>query len=207
MHPSDEALLDAWRGGDEDAGRALFARHFDALYRFLRGKAEGAVEDLMQEAFLACVQQRDDVRDGASFRAYLFKIARHALYAHWRQRQQRAGDVDVGEISLAALSTSPSGIVARRAEHKLLLHALRAIPLELQVALELHYWEGLSGPELAAVLEIPEGTVRSRLRRAREALEEQMQALAEDPGTLASTRSDFDKWAESLASVVHEKKS
>jgi len=203
MDRSDEELLDAWRDGDAAAGSELFERHFDALYRFLRGKAEGAVEDLVQQTFLACVKRRDALRSGASFRIYLFTVARHELFEHWRQKQRRAGDVDVGEISLADLATSPSGVVARAAEHKLLLRALRAIPLDLQIALELHYWEGLSGPDLADVLGIPEGTVRSRLRRAREALEEAMTELAEDPGVLTSTRSDLDQWAQSLAAVVH----
>ena len=55
----------------------------------------------------------------------------------------------------------------------------RVVPrVELQVALELHYWEDLSGPELAAVLEIPEGTVRSRLRRGRELLQEAFARVA-----------------------------
>jgi RNA polymerase sigma-70 factor (ECF subfamily) len=159
---SDRDLLDGWRAGDAAAGSELFERHFDALYRFFRGKAEGGVDDLVQETFLACLRSRDALRGEASFRTYLFTVARHELYAYWRNRQRRAGDVDVGEISLADLATSPSGVVARKAEHQLLLRALRAIPLDLQIALELHFWQGLTGPELAVVLEVPEGTVRSR---------------------------------------------
>ena len=62
----------------------------------------------------------------------------------------------------------------------------------------------MTGPELAEVLAIPEGTVRSRLRRAQEALETAMTELAEDPETLASTRAGLDKWAASLARVVHD---
>jgi RNA polymerase sigma factor (sigma-70 family) len=199
---ADHELLDAWRAGDAAAGSALFERHFDALYRFFRNKTAGPVEDLVQETFLACVRRKDAVRD---FRTYVFTVARHELYAHWRARGDRGADVDVGEISLADLATSPSGVVARRAEHQLLLQALRAIPLDLQIALELTYWEGMDGPALAEVLGIPEGTVRSRLRRAREALEAKLAALAADPGVLQSTTTDLDKWARSLADVVHEK--
>jgi RNA polymerase sigma-70 factor (ECF subfamily) len=199
----DHELLEAWRGGDQAAGSDLFERYFDVLYRFFRGKAHGAVEDLIQDTWLACVKRRDALRDGGSFRTYLFTVARHELYEHWRQHGKRAADVDVGEISLADLATSPSGVVARRAEHQLLLQALRAIPLDLQIALELTYWEGMDGPELAEVLGIPEGTVRSRLRRARELLEERMAELAADPGVLQSTTTDLDKWARSLAAEVH----
>jgi RNA polymerase sigma-70 factor (ECF subfamily) len=198
----DRELLDAWRGGDQVAGSELFERHFDALYRFFRNKAAGPVEDLVQDTFLACVRRKDAVRD---FRTYLFTVARHELYEHWRTSGKRAEDVEIGEISLADLGTSPSGVVARRAEHQLLLRALRAIPLDLQIALELTYWEGMDGPELAEVLGVPEGTVRSRLRRARELLEERMAELASDPGVLQSTTADFDKWARSLGLEVHAK--
>ena len=68
-----------------------------------------------------------------------------------------------------AISTA-SAEAAQHEEQRLLLEALRRIPLDLQIAIELHYWEGMSGPDLAQVLDIPEGTVRSRLRRAREPL-------------------------------------
>ena len=198
----DRELLEAWRAGDQSAGSELFERHFDALYRFFRNKSASPVEDLVQDTWLACVRRKDTVRD---FRTYLFTVARHELYEHWRKSGARQGDVEIGEISLADLGTSPSGVVARRAEHQLLLQALRAIPLDLQIALELTYWEGMDGPELAEVLGIPEGTVRSRLRRARELLEARMAELAADPGVLQSTTTDFDKWARSLGVEVHAK--
>jgi RNA polymerase sigma factor (sigma-70 family) len=201
---SDEQLFEAWRAGDAAAGAALYERYFDPLFRFLRGKVEAAVEDLLQQTFLTCVKRKDALRDGAKFRSYLFTVARHELFEHWRQRAKRAGDVEIGELSIQDLGTSPTGIVARQAEHRLLLRALRTLPLDLQIALELHYWEDLTGPELAEVLAIPEGTVRSRLRRAQEALETAMTELAEDPESLASTRAGLDKWAASLARVVHD---
>lgn len=201
---SDEELFEAWRAGDAAAGAALYERYFDPLFRFLRGKVEAAVEDLLQQTFLTCVKRKDALRDGAKFRSYLFTVARHELFEHWRQRAKRAGDVEIGELSIQDLGTSPTGIIARQAEHRLLLRALRTLPLDLQIALELHYWEGLTGPELAEVLAIPEGTVRSRLRRAQEALETAMTELAEDPESLASTRAGLDKWAASLARVVHD---
>jgi RNA polymerase sigma factor (sigma-70 family) len=194
----DRELLEAWRGGDQAAGNALFEAHFDELYRFFRNKVSEGVDDLIQQTFLACVSSRDRFRGDASFRTYLFTIARHELYAHWRDAPRKDGHTDIGECSVADLASSPSRVLARRREQKLLLAALRAIPLDLQIALELHYWEQMDGPELAAVLEIPEGTVRSRLRRGREALEAQMAALAGDPELLSASLADLDRWAESL---------
>jgi RNA polymerase sigma factor (sigma-70 family) len=199
--PTDLKLLDTWRAGDKAAGNTLFERHFDALYRFFRNKTDEAIEDLVQETFLACVQSKEAFRGDASFRTYIFTIARNVLYAYWKRRAKLGEQLEIGEQSIAGMSTSPSGVIARAAEHRLLARALRAIPLELQIILELHFWEDLSGPELAQVLEIPEGTVRSRLRRAREQLEAKLAELAEDQKLLASTQSALDNWVRSLATV------
>ena len=57
-------------------------------------------------------------------------------------------------------------IAARRAEQRVLVMALQRIPVELQILLELFYWEGLSIAELAEVVEIPVGTVKTRMRLA-----------------------------------------
>ncbi len=191
----DFELLEAWRAGDRAAGAKLFDRHFPALYRFFRGKVDD-VEDLVQTAFLACLNSTTPLRREATFRSYLFTVARNELYARFRARR-REGQLDVSLSSLEDLGISPRSIVAKEEEQRLLLAALRRIPIELQLVIELHYWEELSGPELAAVLEIPEGTVRSRLRRAREALEAEIGKMSEG-ALLASTLGGFESWARSL---------
>ncbi|MCA9705484.1 MAG: hypothetical protein KDK70_06540 [Myxococcales bacterium] len=85
---------------------------------------------------------------------------------------------------------------------RLLLAALRALPVDLQVALELFYFEHIRGPELAEVLGLPEGTVRSRLRRGREILRERLQELLRSPGMVESTMTDLESWASSLRAHV-----
>jgi RNA polymerase sigma-70 factor (ECF subfamily) len=203
MSPSDDdaALLEAWRAGDRQAGEALFERHFDAMYRFFERKGIAEVGDLVQRTFLGCVEARDRFRGGSSFRTFLFAIARHELFGYFRGQRARQA-VDFGVSSLADLAPGPSTQARTRSEHEVLLAALRVIPLELQLALELRFWEGLSGPELAVALDVPEGTVRSRLRRALDALRE---ALAKHDGgdqLLATLPLDadgaFDMWADQL---------
>lgn len=198
---SDFDLLDAWRAGDRQKGDELFHRYFDSIYRFFSRKVHGEVEDLIQKTFLACVEGRDNFRKEASFRTYLFSIARHQLYRHWRDRKKN-DELDFTVSSLHDLGPTPSAEAARHQEQRLLLEALRRIPLDLQIAVELHYWEGMSGPELAQVLDIPEGTVRSRLRRAREALEKQLAELASSQDVLRSTLDSFDRWAGSLKELI-----
>jgi RNA polymerase sigma-70 factor (ECF subfamily) len=92
--------------------------------------------------------------------------------------------------------------MVEHAEQRLLLEGLRRIPLDYQVALELYHWEGMTGPELAEALDIPEATVRSRLRRGVERLRERMQEIAESGEQLKSTLANLDNWAESLRDRV-----
>ncbi len=180
----DAVAVAAWRAGDKAAGEALFEKYFEALYRFFRNKADDGVEDLIQQTFLAIVGSLDRFRGEASFRSYLFAIARNELLGHWRKRGRRNDEVDVTEISVAAMSSAgPSRVLARRHEQQVLLEALRALPLDLQIALELVYWEDLTGPELAAALGVPEGTARSRLRRGKEMLAARLAELVGDPAT------------------------
>lgn len=200
--PNDGELFNGWVNGDNGAGSALFDRHFAALYRFFRNKAPEAVEDLIQETMLACTRAKDGFRGDASFRTYLFTVARHELYAHFDKRRRATENAgEVGSLSVADLGTSPSGVLAKRRDQSLLLRALRSIPLDLQMVLELSYFEDMAGPDMATVLGIPEGTVRSRLRRAKEAVRERMEALAiaGDEESLAASQRDLDAWARSVA--------
>ena len=166
----DAALLEAWRAGDAAAGQELFARHSASVMRFFRNKLDVDLEDLVQRTFLACVESRDRVRDGSSFRAYVLRIARNELVNHYAARQRAAARVDPLTTSILDLGASPSVMVASDERDRALLTALRRLPLDLQTALELHYWEELSTAELAEVLAIPQGTVKTRLFRAREQL-------------------------------------
>jgi len=193
----DLELLVAWRGGDAGAGGRLFARHFDCIYRFFGRKLAGDVSDLVQRTFLRCVESRDAIRDGNSVRTYLYAIARNELYQHFRDKQKNQ-QLDFSVSSLCDLGESPSSAVARRGDNALLVQALEQIPLDLQLVIELHYWEGLSGADVATVLGIPEGTVRSRLRRALEQLRATIGTLSANATARWATVDSFDEWARSL---------
>lgn len=190
----DFELLERWQGGDRTAGNELLKRHFDALYRFFTNKVADHADDLIQATMMACVRGRDSFRRECGFRAYLFVVARHEFYRWIKKNSRRREVFDPNLMSAADLGPSPSSALARRKEQRLLLAALRGIPLELQIVLELHYWENLSTRELADAMEIPQGTVKSRLRRARHALEEGMRTLSESEQELRSTLDGLDEW-------------
>jgi RNA polymerase sigma factor (sigma-70 family) len=194
----DLELLDRWCAGDRAAGNALFIRHFDSVCRFFETKAGGDTEELVQETFLACVNRRDEFRRQSSFRTFLFAIARFELYGYWRRRARDGAALDFTEVSLEQIVTTPVSRMARDQERERLLRALRSLPLEAQLLLELHYWEGMDSEKLAEVFDVAPGTARTRLFRARQALRERMAAAATDRASARASADAFDDWIASL---------
>ncbi|WP_428265320.1 RNA polymerase sigma factor [Haliangium sp.] len=196
MDASDAELLERWRQGNQAAGEALFERYYDPIERFFLNKVSSNVGDLVQETFIACVEARERVKDGDKFRSYLFSIAYNVLRAHLRRNYRGRQELDLDHMSVVDIAPGPGTMIGRRREQRLLLEALRAIPLQYQVVLELHYWEKMITADIAESLGLPLGTVRSRLRRARELLDEAMSRLAGSNDVLESTATSLDDWAE-----------
>lgn len=195
---SDRELFAAWANGDIAAAAELFERHFGAIDRFFRNKVMDGYDDLVQQTFAACLESRDRFRGDASFRTYLFGIANNILRSHFRSRRRDAERLEWTEVSACDLAPGPSTLVRERNEQALLLESLRRIPMAYQVVLELYYWEELSGAAIAEIVNIPENTVRSRLRRGKELVEAQMQELARDAHEFERTRADLVCWSLAL---------
>jgi RNA polymerase sigma-70 factor (ECF subfamily) len=85
--------------------------------------------------------------------------------------------------------------MVRRREHRLLLEALRTIPVEDQVILELHYWDNLTTDEIAGALGIAIGTARGRLQRARDKLADVINRLTESTQDPTTTVQCLEDWA------------
>jgi len=193
--------LQAWCAGNAKAGEELFERHFDAVMRFFRNKVDEGLDDLVQATFLGCLESRDRYRGDASFRTFLFAVAHNVLRNHFRSRRKDARVVDFSVDSAFGLVPSPSAVVCQHRLGQQVLEALRRIPMQYQIALELHYWEDLSASELAAVEKIPIGTAKTRLKRGKELLIEALFALA--PDVSASVRSgDIEAEVRALGQVV-----
>lgn len=201
---SDELLLQRWQQDDKPAGKELYRRYFPVVRRYFYNKAGvDECDDLVGATFLRCHQGLQTFRGEATFKTFILKVARNVFADHCRrratQRKHLAGVTPSSdEVSARDLAKSPFSIVADGQQARLLLEGLRTLPLEIQELLELFYWEELSGSEVASVLEIPEGTVRGRLKSARRQLNERLQQLAGSPEELASTVSDLDGWARKI---------
>jgi len=178
----DFTLLQRWSGGDSHAGETLCARYFDEIYRFFAHKLADEADDLTQQTFMACVKARDQFRGQSAFRTYLFTIARNELYMKLR-KLPRAEHVDLDVSSLDELVSSPSKQLGVQQELAQVRAALRRLPVEQQVLLELHYWHDLDAAALGEMFNATAPAIRVRLLRARRALRDQ---LAADPSIAPS---------------------
>lgn len=201
--PDDRALLEAWRAGDRKAGRRLVERHLAGLGRFFANKVghEQEAQDLVAGTFERFSQALPRYRGESSVRTFLYAIAHNVLREHIRRREREAGRGEPLQ-SVADLGPSPSMIVAQHQQQRLLLHALRALPLEHQIVLELSLFEDMSRSEIAEITGTPAGTIAGRLRRARELLDERLAALSDSAELLESTTTDLAQWAQSLRDAL-----
>jgi len=184
---SNGELFDAWGAGDAGAGRALHRRLAPRISRFFASKVlPHDADELVQETWLALMrsskQRRDEsVRDTivasteradreasalGNVRAYALGIARHVLFQHYR-RLRKEVCFDPETDCIASLLPSLSRALSLRRRIHLIETALAELPVDVQLLAEARYIDGLSGPELARMFGIAEGTVRSRLARVR----------------------------------------
>jgi len=196
----ESALVAAWRDGDRAAGQRLFTCYYDPVARFFFNKVGDPGHDLVQRTFLACLESLPRFRGECSFRSYLFAIAYRQLCRYFRDL--KGEHVDMTVSSACALDPSASAVLVEREEMRLFLAGLRELPVDMQVALELYYWEQCSVAEIAAVLEIAEGTVKSRLRRGRELLRAAIELLAVRGDLAASTFNGLESWAQGIRNRV-----
>ena len=193
----DGELLRAWARGEREAGRALFERYYEAVSRFFCNKVREP-GDLVQRTFLGCMEAADRYAGQSNFRSFLFGIAINVLRKYYRDNGgDRFVDADA-QPSVEALGQSPSAVLAVRDEQRLLLAALRRLPVDLQLILELHYWEQSKVSEIAELMELPEGTIKSKMRRGRQLVEAALGELASSPALLESTLGGLDRWAAEL---------
>jgi RNA polymerase sigma-70 factor, ECF subfamily len=171
--PSDEALLAAHLRGDPRAFGQLVARHERRVYGLclrILGNREDA-EDATQEAFLAALRRAASFRRAAAFSTWLYRIAVNAATDQARRRgRARLAPLDPEDAGLAVAPGGELGEVVASAV--VVQTALAKVPEEFRVAVVLCDLYRIPYPDAAQILEIPVGTVKSRVFRGRLALAE-----------------------------------
>lgn len=204
----DAQLLERWKTGDKDAGRLLYKRYFPSVRRYFHNKISDQVEcdDLVQSTFEGLLKAIPRFRNDATLKTFVLAIAHNIFVTRVRGekkiRTHLGRPCDDDSLSVADLARSPFSQVVEGQQARLLLSALRSLAIEVQALLELFYWEELTGPEIAEILEVPVGTVRSRLKAGRAKLEQAMEALASSPEELAGTLSNLDGWARKIREEI-----
>ena len=187
----DVFLVERCLGGDEEACEALVRRYqdrvFSLVYRIIGGTDQ--VEDIAQEAFLKAFRSLKSFRGGSSFYTWLYRITVNtALNALRSQgRRQEASLEDLGGLEfLVDPDAGPAESAARRQLASRVREAIDQLDEQYRTIVYLRELEDLSYEEIAEVVELPVGTVKSRLFRARqhlkELLEDLLPALARERG-------------------------
>ena len=140
--------------------------YFGLLWRYFRTRAGGDAEDLVQQTLVEYLESAGRAGPVRHPRAYVLRVARSVLFRYYRA----CGPFDPMTQSVADATVSPSSRLARHRREGRLQAAVEELPYALHEVVDLYYGEGLRGAELAEALGVPEGTVRSRLRRARDQL-------------------------------------
>ena len=152
--------------------------HLNAAYNFARWllRDQSGAEDVVQESYLRALKYFSGYHGGDS-RAWLLTIVRNTSYNWLRQNRAREliNPIDDATEELAATNdTNPETVLLQRIDQDLLREALSELPIEFREVLILREMEGLSYKEIAALAELPIGTVMSRLARARGRLQKKL---------------------------------
>ena len=170
--------------------------YMDQLYGAARRmtRNDAAAEDLVQETYLRAYKGFDRFAEGTNLRAWLFRILTNLFINEYRRRKRRPEEVDLGDTDslymYRGLGGADSARLARSAEDELLdgltsaevRDAIEALPESYRVAVLLADVEGFAYKEIAEILDIPIGTVMSRLHRGRKRLRQTLQEYGEARG-------------------------
>ena len=170
---TDAELVERFRDGDVEAFATLVRRHRDRVYRVclrVTGDVEEAL-DASQEAFLSALRNLERFRGDAAFTTWIHRIAVNASYDRMRAKARapllRAVDDDAPRPEPGPPAPDIADAVVDASD---VSAALALVPEEFRAALVLADVEDLPYDEIAAILEVPVGTVKSRVHRGRVAL-------------------------------------
>jgi len=191
----DAALVSRWQRGDASAFEVLVRRHERRVFRLLLrmlGTREEA-EDAAQEAFLSLHRHGHRFRGEARFSTFIYRVAANAALnrrrslGRARAREKELALRQAAGTDLPASPRDPEGSASGAQLQARIQDALLELPDDLRMAVVLYDIEGQSYKEIAQALGIPEGTVKSRIHRARNALRGLLRELVGTDGSGVAT--------------------
>lgn len=190
----DVFLVERCLEGDEEACEALVRRYQDRVFSLVYSIIGGTdqVEDIAQEAFLKAFRSLKSFRGGSSFYTWLYRITVNTALNALRSkgRRQEASLEDLGGLEfLVDPDVGPAESAARRQLASRVREAIDRLDEQYRTIVYLRELEDLSYEEIAEVVELPVGTVKSRLFRARQHLKELLEDLLPAPARERGTSS------------------
>jgi RNA polymerase sigma-70 factor, ECF subfamily len=173
---------------------AVLPSAYGYALRLTRHRADA--EDLIQEAALRAVRGVSSFEPGTNFKAWFFRILTRCFWSDGRMRKRRPSTVDLddtpdlylyarsAECGLQYQGEDPAAELITTLGTERVAEAIAQLPEEFRVACTLYFMEDFAYQEIAEVLEVPVGTVRSRLHRGRKMLQKTLWRVAEDAGVV-----------------------
>jgi RNA polymerase sigma-70 factor (ECF subfamily) len=184
---TDQQLVDRVLSGNKNAFNMLVLRYQHRvaalISRFVHDPQE--VEDVCQEAFIKAYRALPLFRGDSAFYTWLYRIAVNTAKNHLVSRNRRppASDLDVDEAEISEIGSvlreieNPEGSLATEKLKQAITAAIEELPEDLRTAFTLREFTGLSYEDITEVMDCPVGTVRSRIFRAREAIDKKIRDL------------------------------
>ena len=187
---SDEILVERVKRGDKTAFDALVLKYqgriLNLVSRFVQDP--GDASDVVQEAFIKAYRALPRFRGDSAFYTWIYRIAvntaKNFLAVSARKPFDTASDFtemeQIDQSDTLKEQATPERLLLTRELQETIIRAIEGLPTDLRSAITLREIDGLSYEEIATVMECPVGTVRSRIFRAREAVDKQMKPLLID---------------------------
>lgn len=181
---------------------ALLSPVLDRAYAMARSltRNDADAEDLLQEAALRAFRGFSSFEEGTNFRAWFFRILTNSFLSDRRRAKRRPTNVDLddvpdlylfqqtAEVGLHERTDDPARVLMEKFGVAAVRRAIEALPDEFRVVASLYFMEDFTYPEIADVLDIPVGTVRSRLHRGRKMLQKALWSIAVEEGIVGDLK-------------------
>ena len=184
---TDLELVRRFKEGDKAAFELLYSRYHHKIFSLIRGylRDPEEVQDVVQEAFVKALRGLPRFQEASAFYTWLYRIAVNTVKNHIVAKKRRPPDVDI-DVDLARcmdgallvrVAEDPASKIAGDELFLAIRRAMSALQEELRHALALREIDGMSYEQIATLLQCPVGTVRSRIFRARKAVDKRIRPL------------------------------
>jgi RNA polymerase sigma-70 factor, ECF subfamily len=186
---TDQMLVEKVQNGDQKAFNLLVIRYQHKVASLIsRYVPQGDVPDVSQEAFIKAYRAIGSFRGDSAFYTWLYRIAVNTAknYLVAQGRRPPSNDLDASDVenfeSPNALKeiSNPENLMLSEELRRVVFHTIESLPEDLRVAITLRELDGLSYEEIAVIMDCPVGTVRSRIFRAREAIDNKVQPVIQE---------------------------